>query len=121
MSTASAIVGGPGAEELLEQEELHRRHRRRLAVLGLVEHLIGVGADEIRRVRRPAFGHHHDDGECLEEPDQRVDQVHRDRRTQLRQHDRDDPWRWLYDQSFGAINAFLKLVGLPGFGGRGSL
>lgn len=26
-------------------------------------------------------------------------------------------WRWLYDQSFGALNAFLHLVGLPAFGG----
>ncbi len=26
-------------------------------------------------------------------------------------------WRWLYDQSFGAVNAALKLVGLPSFGG----
>ncbi len=26
-------------------------------------------------------------------------------------------WRWLYDQSFGALNAALKLVGLPAFGG----
>ncbi|MCB1970783.1 MAG: sugar ABC transporter permease [Geminicoccaceae bacterium] len=29
-------------------------------------------------------------------------------------------WRWLYDQSFGAVNAFLKLVGLPAFGGIAS-
>ena len=29
-------------------------------------------------------------------------------------------WRWLYDQSFGAINAALKLLGLPGFGGIAS-
>ncbi len=26
-------------------------------------------------------------------------------------------WRWLYDQSFGAVNAALRLVGLPPFGG----
>ncbi len=26
-------------------------------------------------------------------------------------------WRWLYDQSFGAVNAALKLLGLPAFGG----
>lgn len=26
-------------------------------------------------------------------------------------------WRWLYDQSFGAVNAALKLLGLPPFGG----
>jgi len=26
-------------------------------------------------------------------------------------------WRWLYDQSFGAINAALHLLHLPGFGG----
>ncbi len=26
-------------------------------------------------------------------------------------------WRWLYDRSFGAINAFLKLLGLPAFSG----
>ena len=29
-------------------------------------------------------------------------------------------WRWLYDQSFGAINAALGLAGLPGFGGIAS-
>lgn len=29
-------------------------------------------------------------------------------------------WRWLYDQSFGAVNAALKLAGLPGFGGLAS-
>ena len=29
-------------------------------------------------------------------------------------------WRWLYDQSFGAVNAFLELVGLPDFGGIAS-
>ncbi|MFI5015446.1 MAG: carbohydrate ABC transporter permease [Hyphomicrobiales bacterium] len=29
-------------------------------------------------------------------------------------------WRWLYDQSFGAINAALKTVGLPLFGGIAS-
>ena len=29
-------------------------------------------------------------------------------------------WRWLYDQGFGAINAALKLLGLPGFGGIAS-
>jgi ABC-type sugar transport system permease subunit len=29
-------------------------------------------------------------------------------------------WRWLYDQSFGAINAALKLLGLPLFGGLAS-
>ncbi len=29
-------------------------------------------------------------------------------------------WRWLYDQSFGAVNAFLDLVGLPAFGGIAS-
>ena len=29
-------------------------------------------------------------------------------------------WRWLYDQSFGAVNAFLDLVGLPTFGGIAS-
>lgn len=29
-------------------------------------------------------------------------------------------WRWLYDQSFGAINAGLKLLGLPLFGGIAS-
>ena len=29
-------------------------------------------------------------------------------------------WRWLYDQSFGAINAGLKLLGVPGFGGIAS-
>ncbi len=29
-------------------------------------------------------------------------------------------WRWLYDRSFGAINAFLKMLGLPAFGGLSS-
>jgi ABC-type sugar transport system permease subunit len=29
-------------------------------------------------------------------------------------------WRWLYDQSFGAVNAALTLAGLPGFGGIAS-
>lgn len=29
-------------------------------------------------------------------------------------------WRWLYDQSFGSVNAALKLVGLPAFGGLAS-
>jgi ABC-type sugar transport system permease subunit len=29
-------------------------------------------------------------------------------------------WRWLYDQSFGALNAFLHLAGLPMFGGIAS-
>ncbi len=29
-------------------------------------------------------------------------------------------WRWLYDQSFGAVNAALKLLGLPMFGGIAS-
>lgn len=29
-------------------------------------------------------------------------------------------WRWLYDQSFGAINAFLGMLGLPEFGGIAS-
>jgi multiple sugar transport system permease protein len=29
-------------------------------------------------------------------------------------------WRWMYDQSFGAINAALKLLGLPVFGGLAS-
>jgi len=29
-------------------------------------------------------------------------------------------WRWLYDQSFGALNAALRLLGLPGFGGIAS-
>lgn len=29
-------------------------------------------------------------------------------------------WRWLYDQSFGAVNAFLLMVGLPEFGGLAS-
>ncbi|MBV9735229.1 MAG: sugar ABC transporter permease [Acidisphaera sp.] len=29
-------------------------------------------------------------------------------------------WRWLFDQSFGALNATLKLLGLPGFGGIAS-
>ncbi len=26
-------------------------------------------------------------------------------------------WRWLYDRSFGALNAFLKMLGLPAFSG----
>ena len=26
-------------------------------------------------------------------------------------------WRWLYDRSFGALNAFLDIVGLPAFAG----
>lgn len=29
-------------------------------------------------------------------------------------------WRWLYDRSFGAINAGLDLMGLPAFGGLSS-
>ncbi|MFV0335102.1 MAG: carbohydrate ABC transporter permease [Tropicimonas sp.] len=29
-------------------------------------------------------------------------------------------WRWLYDQSFGAVNAFLAALGLPAFGGIAS-
>lgn len=29
-------------------------------------------------------------------------------------------WRWLYDQSFGALSAALKSVGLPAFGGIAS-
>jgi ABC-type sugar transport system permease subunit len=29
-------------------------------------------------------------------------------------------WRWLYDRSFGAINAALKMLGLPAFGGLSS-
>jgi ABC-type sugar transport system permease subunit len=29
-------------------------------------------------------------------------------------------WRWLYDQSFGALTAFLHLVGMPAFGGVAS-
>ncbi len=29
-------------------------------------------------------------------------------------------WRWLYDQSFGAVNAALRLLGLPAFGGLAS-
>jgi ABC-type sugar transport system permease subunit len=29
-------------------------------------------------------------------------------------------WRWLYDRSFGAINAALDLAGLPAFGGLSS-
>jgi ABC-type sugar transport system permease subunit len=29
-------------------------------------------------------------------------------------------WRWLYDQSFGALNAFLALLHLPAFGGIAS-
>ncbi len=29
-------------------------------------------------------------------------------------------WRWLYDRSFGAINAGLDLAGLPAFGGLSS-
>ncbi|WP_421726177.1 carbohydrate ABC transporter permease [Bauldia sp.] len=29
-------------------------------------------------------------------------------------------WRWLFDQSFGAVNAALELVGLPAFGGIAS-
>ncbi len=30
-------------------------------------------------------------------------------------------WRWLYDQSFGAVTAFLALLGLPAFGGIASV
>ncbi len=30
-------------------------------------------------------------------------------------------WRWLYDQSFGALNVALKLLGLPTFGGLASV
>lgn len=30
-------------------------------------------------------------------------------------------WRWLYDQSFGALNVALAAVGLPGFGGLASV
>ncbi len=30
-------------------------------------------------------------------------------------------WRWLYDQSFGAVNALLELLGLPAFGGIASV
>jgi ABC-type sugar transport system permease subunit len=30
-------------------------------------------------------------------------------------------WRWLYDRSFGAINAAAELLGLPPFGGLSSL
>jgi ABC-type sugar transport system permease subunit len=30
-------------------------------------------------------------------------------------------WRWLYDRSFGAINAALALLGLPAFGGLSSV
>jgi multiple sugar transport system permease protein len=30
-------------------------------------------------------------------------------------------WRWLYDQSFGALNAALALLGLPAFGGLASV
>jgi multiple sugar transport system permease protein len=29
-------------------------------------------------------------------------------------------WRWLYDRSFGALNAFLKMLGLPAFAGLSS-
>jgi multiple sugar transport system permease protein len=29
-------------------------------------------------------------------------------------------WRWLYDRSFGALNALLKLLGLPAFSGLSS-
>ncbi len=29
-------------------------------------------------------------------------------------------WRWLYDRSFGALNAFLKMLGLPAFSGLSS-
>jgi ABC-type sugar transport system permease subunit len=29
-------------------------------------------------------------------------------------------WRWLYDRSFGALNAAAKLLGLPAFGGLSS-
>ncbi|MCX7326815.1 MAG: sugar ABC transporter permease [Hyphomicrobiales bacterium] len=30
-------------------------------------------------------------------------------------------WRWLFDRSFGAINAALKMLGLPAFGGLSSV
>lgn len=30
-------------------------------------------------------------------------------------------WRWLYDRSFGALNAFLNLLGLPPFAGLSSV
>ncbi len=30
-------------------------------------------------------------------------------------------WRWLYDRSFGALNAALKMLGLPQFGGLSSV
>jgi ABC-type sugar transport system permease subunit len=30
-------------------------------------------------------------------------------------------WRWIYDQSFGALNTFLELLGLPLFGGIASV
>ena len=30
-------------------------------------------------------------------------------------------WRWLYDRSFGALNAALELLGLPAFGGLSSV
>lgn len=30
-------------------------------------------------------------------------------------------WKWLYDRSFGAVNAGLDLVGLPAFGGLSSV
>lgn len=30
-------------------------------------------------------------------------------------------WRWLFDRSFGAINAFLKMLGLPLYGGLSSI
>ena len=30
-------------------------------------------------------------------------------------------WRWLYDQSFGGVSAFLGLLGLPAFGGIASV
>lgn len=30
-------------------------------------------------------------------------------------------WRWLYDQSFGALNVALKLLGLPSYGGLASV
>ena len=30
-------------------------------------------------------------------------------------------WKWLYDRSFGAVNAALDLVGLPAFGGLASV
>jgi ABC-type sugar transport system permease subunit len=30
-------------------------------------------------------------------------------------------WRWLYDQSFGALNAALAVLGLPAFGGLASV